>query len=277
MIPQERRVHTRKALDHLAYISLPHNNGGVVLDVSEGGLRFHALAPVKGNGPISFQFEIDSGRKFDGVGELAWLDPTGKFGGLRFTQLPNEIREQIRVLTSQPDTAMKAVDAPLAGPPVEVIAAPRSAPDSASVESTAISVSDYRGEAACGGEIDLAPFSYVAAAESALGAERTASLQANWLPAGARINPVLYSLRPPIYSAPSYKLSMFPLHVNRDAAATPISGPGSIILSYSIAAIGLTFTLAILASIGIFTLVSTSWAGVSFIDWVGMMWGGPRS
>ena len=54
MIQSERRLSIRKPLERLAYISLPFNNGGIVLDVSEGGVGFHAIAPVEVDGPIHF-------------------------------------------------------------------------------------------------------------------------------------------------------------------------------------------------------------------------------
>jgi PilZ domain len=105
MMPHERRLNTRKPLDQLAYLSLPPNNGGIVLDVSEGGLGFHAIAPVDASGPIEFKFEIDSDRKITAAGELAWKDSTGKSGGLRFTQLADETRLQIRQWAEE--TALK--------------------------------------------------------------------------------------------------------------------------------------------------------------------------
>ena len=37
----ERRTALRKAPEQLIYLSLPSNNGGIVLDISEGGLGFH--------------------------------------------------------------------------------------------------------------------------------------------------------------------------------------------------------------------------------------------
>src|ERR1700688_4075971 len=54
MIQQERRLFGRKTLRTIACIHLPSDNGGIVLDVSEGGLRFRAIAPVKESGPIDF-------------------------------------------------------------------------------------------------------------------------------------------------------------------------------------------------------------------------------
>ncbi len=98
---QERRLNTRKTPKQFAYLSLPMNNGGVVVDVSEGGLGFRAISPVEADGPIHFRFAIDSDARITAVGELAWKDETGKIGGLRFTEISDEAREQIRVWASQ--------------------------------------------------------------------------------------------------------------------------------------------------------------------------------
>ena len=56
MMQRERRQSDRKTLNPLPYINLPGGNGGTVLDVSEQGLRFRAIAPVEQSGPILFWF-----------------------------------------------------------------------------------------------------------------------------------------------------------------------------------------------------------------------------
>lgn len=95
MIEQSRRQYTRKTLNPLPYINLPSGNGGLVLDISEQGLCFRAIAPVEKSGPIPFSFKSDS-NLIAGTGELVWFNETKKTGGLRFTQLPYEALEQIR-------------------------------------------------------------------------------------------------------------------------------------------------------------------------------------
>jgi hypothetical protein len=95
-MPKERRVHLRKPLQELAYLSLPSNNGGVLTDISEGGLGFHAIGPVEAVGPLHIRFAIDSAERVAAVGELAWSDASGEIGGLRFTLLPDGVREKIR-------------------------------------------------------------------------------------------------------------------------------------------------------------------------------------
>ena len=130
MMPHERRLSTRKTPDYLAYISLPSDNGGIVIDVSEGGLGFHAVAPVEADGPIHFRFAMDSAERVKAVGELAWKDETGKTCGLRFTELPDEVREQIRVWIGQSKSAVNSraktivFDIPVARPVFEAVAAP---------------------------------------------------------------------------------------------------------------------------------------------------------
>jgi hypothetical protein len=95
MIEQSRRQYTRKTLNPLPYISFPSGNGGLVLDISEQGLCFRAIAPLEKSGPIPFSFKSNS-NLITGTGELVWFDHTKKTGGLRFTQLPYEALEQIR-------------------------------------------------------------------------------------------------------------------------------------------------------------------------------------
>jgi PilZ domain len=132
MMPHERRLSTRKTPDYLAYISLPSDNGGIVIDVSEGGLAFHAVTPVEADGPIHFRFAMDSSERVKAVGELAWKDESGKTCGVRFTELPDEVREQIRVWIGQSKLGTNsrakasAFDSLAVRPVFESEAAPRS-------------------------------------------------------------------------------------------------------------------------------------------------------
>jgi hypothetical protein len=131
MMPHERRLSVRKPLDQVVCLSLPSNNGGFVLDVSEGGLGFHAIGPVEADGPIRFRFAMDSVERLTAVGELAWKDETGKIGGLRFTELPDEVREQIRVWADESKASF--LNIPFAKPAIETEAAPGSNGESAPV------------------------------------------------------------------------------------------------------------------------------------------------
>lgn len=103
---EERRHYPRAKLDQLAYISLQSGNGGIVLDVSEEGLSFHAVVPMEARKLIGFRLSVKSADEIEATGELAWNDETRKSGGLRFTKVPDELHEQIRVWLGQSQLAL---------------------------------------------------------------------------------------------------------------------------------------------------------------------------
>lgn len=93
----ERRLSERKRPEQFAYIELSPGNGGIVRDVSEGGLGFHVFGPVERRGPIPFWFSFSANsNRIEGTSELVWTDESKKTGGLRFAQLSEGVREQIR-------------------------------------------------------------------------------------------------------------------------------------------------------------------------------------
>jgi cell division protein FtsN len=103
----ERRQAERTIVDSVVYINFDSNNGGIVLNVSEGGLCFHSFAPVQRNGKIRFWFS-EHKQRIEADGELAWTDETQKTGGLRFTAVPAGVRQQIRNWISQPAMRLAA-------------------------------------------------------------------------------------------------------------------------------------------------------------------------
>jgi hypothetical protein len=105
MRTDERRHNARVKLDHVAYINLNSVNGGIVLDVSNEGLGFQAVAPFAIKEPIRFSLSVGSIDGAEAAGELMWADETGKRGGLRFTFLSKQVGEQIRIWLGQPVSA----------------------------------------------------------------------------------------------------------------------------------------------------------------------------
>jgi PilZ domain len=106
----ERRENTRKVPDQFAFLQLEHDDGGTVLDISEGGLRFESFDPVQENGQIHFWFSLNLRERIEGWGEVAWMDTERKSGGLKFLSLSEDGREQIRhyiLRASNPETAPK--------------------------------------------------------------------------------------------------------------------------------------------------------------------------
>ena len=98
----ERRQSPRLTLAKLVYIHLEPESGAIVLNVSEGGLGFHAVAPVTQTGAIRFWVSLNMNQRVEASGQLAWTDESRKTGGLRFTALSEGARQQIRKWMNQP-------------------------------------------------------------------------------------------------------------------------------------------------------------------------------
>jgi hypothetical protein len=102
MLADERRNIPRTKLERLAYIHIEPDNGGIVLNVSGSGLAFHSMNTVERNGPMRFSLQ-EQNRRIDVSGELVWTDEVQKIGGLRFTTLTAEAREQVRDWVTRPE------------------------------------------------------------------------------------------------------------------------------------------------------------------------------
>jgi PilZ domain len=92
---QDARSIVRKRTQQLVYLELGRNNGGVMLNLSEEGCGFQAISPVE-RGTTRFAFQISGGQRIAGEGEVAWTDGVGITGGMRFLDLSEEARKQIR-------------------------------------------------------------------------------------------------------------------------------------------------------------------------------------
>ena len=91
------RRQLRTVPDTLVFIQLDQDDGGQVLNLSEGGLSFEAFAPIhQKRGPIHFWFSLDLSERIEAIGKLAWTDATRRVGGLRFLELSPNARNQIR-------------------------------------------------------------------------------------------------------------------------------------------------------------------------------------
>ena len=97
----ERRLTLRKTVERFAYINIEPSNAGSVLNVSDGGLCFHSIAPVQRSETIRFWFR-EHDHRIEVQGDLVWIDKNQKTAGLRFTNLPKEARESMRRWTSLP-------------------------------------------------------------------------------------------------------------------------------------------------------------------------------
>jgi hypothetical protein len=92
----DRRQSPRTVLDKIHCIQLGLDNSAIVLNVSDGGLAFHAFQPIPDTREIQFSLSLPNHQRLQGTGELVWRDESKKTAGLRFVSLPAAIREQMR-------------------------------------------------------------------------------------------------------------------------------------------------------------------------------------
>lgn len=103
----DRRHSPRVHLDQLAYLNIEPENGGIVLNVSDGGLCFRSMAPIQPDGPLRFSLQ-EPNRKISISGELVWTDEVNKSGGVRFNALTKEARDRICDWTLRADPSPRA-------------------------------------------------------------------------------------------------------------------------------------------------------------------------
>jgi len=92
-----RRFHARRRFDVLAYVEFGPDNGAILIDLGEGGLGFQSVMPVSINQALMFRFKLPAASNYiEGYAEVAWMNESGKGGGLRFVELSTDACAQIR-------------------------------------------------------------------------------------------------------------------------------------------------------------------------------------
>jgi TonB family protein len=94
----DRRAHPRQRIRSLAYVHLGEGNGGIVLNISEGGIAVQAAEALdEGEGVIAMRIEIPCSRKrLEVRGEIMWVGESHKEAGLRFVDLQEDALRRIR-------------------------------------------------------------------------------------------------------------------------------------------------------------------------------------
>jgi len=92
----ERREQARKVPKDFTYIRVGEDSGGRVLNVSERGLCFEALSPIRYTESFPFWLSFNLIDRIDGEGTVVWVDTAKRTAGIRFMDLSEYAREQIR-------------------------------------------------------------------------------------------------------------------------------------------------------------------------------------
>jgi len=93
----ERRAHPRRRLDQLVYIGFGPDSGGVLLDISEGGLRCQIVGAVVEGGLCHLKFALPGRHSaIETDGQVVWSNKSKQGGGVRLLGLCEDVRQQLQ-------------------------------------------------------------------------------------------------------------------------------------------------------------------------------------
>lgn len=160
---KERRRSPRLRINPLVYANLAPDNGGILLDFSDGGISISLANPLAATSQVRFSLTLGKHRPVEGAGRIAWISESGRRVGMQFLGFPDESRERFRnwlsiesakaevsneprsparpfstpVVSATPVEGLESQPAAAASPAAETIAAPpeTAIPDTATVSS----------------------------------------------------------------------------------------------------------------------------------------------
>jgi protein TonB len=135
---ENRRLHPRRKLERLAYADLGPDNGGVLIELGQGGLSFQGVGPVGEAQLIHLKFTLPSmSTRIEATGQVVWSNNSGKGGGLRFVDLDEEAQQQIKEWISS-ETPFSGSEKPVTIRP----GAPLAPENSSRIQSKLLSLKD---------------------------------------------------------------------------------------------------------------------------------------
>jgi TonB family protein len=98
----DRRRHARQRIKSLSYLDLGPGNGGIVLNISEGGLAVQAVGIFIDNPILRIDFQLpQSDEQLAASGQVAWTCESTREAGIQFVDLPENVRTHIREWVSK--------------------------------------------------------------------------------------------------------------------------------------------------------------------------------
>jgi TonB family protein len=111
----ERRAYARQPIPSLAYVELDEGNGGIILNISEGGLSVQAVAGLMDDSLPGVRFQLaETNTWIEANARITWTNETRKLAGLEFVDLSEDCRGNIRKWLdrdSHPTAGTEAADA----------------------------------------------------------------------------------------------------------------------------------------------------------------------
>jgi type II secretory pathway predicted ATPase ExeA len=98
---EDRRSHPRRRCEPLDYTDFGPDNGGILLDFSEGGVGFQGVKAVAEGQIIHLKFALPgTGTNIEADARVARSNDSRTGGGLRFVVLSEDVRQQVRAWVS---------------------------------------------------------------------------------------------------------------------------------------------------------------------------------
>jgi len=136
----ERRAYARQPIPSLAYVELDEGNGGIILNISEGGFSVQAVAGLMDDLLPGVRFQLtETDAWIEANARITWTNETRKLAGLEFVNLSEDCRGHIRKWLDRDSHPVAGTEAADARGPDEITTAatdalPPSAPPDHAVE-----------------------------------------------------------------------------------------------------------------------------------------------
>jgi Gram-negative bacterial TonB protein C-terminal/PilZ domain len=111
---RELRQHPRRKLAGMAYVELAQDNGGILLNLSEGGLALRSALMLTSQECPELRFQLPNMRGWlTASGRVVWMSESKKEAGIQFLDLHEHARAQVRMWVAKEgtDEPMPAVQA----------------------------------------------------------------------------------------------------------------------------------------------------------------------
>jgi TonB family protein len=93
----DRRRHVRQRVRSLVYVKLGRDNGGIVLDVSEGGFVVQAANILTDEALAQVHFQVPQTKnRIEISGQIVWVGESKKEAGVKFLDVPDDARVQLK-------------------------------------------------------------------------------------------------------------------------------------------------------------------------------------
>ena len=93
---KDRRRNARFRVKSIAYVDLGPDNGGTLMDVSEGGISFQGIQPLQTGQVVPAKIKLPGTQQaIKATGQITWLNESRKGGGMRFVELLGHTKDSV--------------------------------------------------------------------------------------------------------------------------------------------------------------------------------------